>query len=82
MTDKVEYPEHLDPEIIKGALFIHNAPDKDEAQNRIMFLAEELGNKKASYIMALLMLPYLMDIVERSEEYKEHFDKYKKKTLN
>ena len=32
--------------------------------------------------MALLMLPYLMDIVERSEEYKEHFDKYKKKTLN
>ena len=82
MTDKVEYPEHLDPEIIKGALFIHNAPDKDEAQNRIMFLAEELGNKKASYIMALLMLPFLMDIVERSEEYKEHFDKYKKKTLN
>ena len=82
MTDKVEYPEHLDPEIIKGALFIHNAPDKDEAQNRIMFLAEELGNKKASYIMALLMLPFLMDIVENSEEYKDYFDKYKKKTLN
>ena len=82
MKDKVEYPEHLDPEIIKGALFVHNAPDKDEAQNRIMFLAEELGNKKTSYIMALLMLPYLMDIVERSEEYKEYFDSYKKKTLN
>ncbi len=82
MTDKVEYPEHLTEEIIKGVLFIHNAPDKDEAQSRIMFLAEELGNKKASYIMALLMLPYLMDIVEKSEEYKEHFNKYKKKTLN
>ena len=82
MTDKVEYPEHLDPEIIKGALFIHNAKDKEEANNRIMFLAEELGNKKASYIMALLMLPFLMDIVKNSEEYKEHFDKYKKKTLN
>ena len=82
MTDKIEYPEHLSEEIIKGALFVHNAPDKDEAQNRIMFLAEELGNKKASYIMALLMLPFLMDIVERSEEYKEYFDKHKKKTLN
>ena len=82
MTDKVEYPEHLSEEIIKGALFVHNAPDKDEAQNRIMFLAEHLGEKKASYIMALLMLPFIMDIVERSEEYKEYFDKHKKKTLN
>ena len=26
MTDKIEYPEHLDPELIKGALFVHNAP--------------------------------------------------------
>ena len=82
MTDKVEYPEHLDPEIIKGALFIHNAPDKDEAQNRVNFLVEELGYKKSTYIMALLMLPFLMDIVERSEEYKEYFDSFKKKTLN
>ena len=45
MKDKVEYPEHLSEEIIKGALFVHNAPDKDEAQNRIMFLAEKLGNE-------------------------------------
>ena len=51
-------------------------------KNRIMFLAEHLGEKKASYIMAMLMLPFLMDIVERSEEYKDYFDKHKKKTLN
>ena len=82
MADKIEYPEHLDPELIKGALFVHNAPDQHEAHNRILFLADKLGNKKASYIMALLMLPFLMDIVEKSEEYKEYFDKYKKKTLN
>ena len=82
MTDKIEYPEHLDPELIKAALFVHNAPDPHEAQNRIMFLADKLGNKKASYIMALLMLPFLMDIVEKSEEYKDYFDKHKKKTLN
>ena len=82
MTDKIECPEHLDPELIKGALFVHNAPDPHEAQNRIMFLADKLGNKKASYIMALLMLPFLMDIVEKSEEYKDYFDKHKKKTLN
>ena len=79
MTDKVEYPEHLTEEIIKGALFVHNAPDKDEAQNRVNFLVEELGHKKASYIMALLMLPFLMDIVEKSEEYKKYFEERKKK---
>ncbi len=82
MTDKVEYPEHLDPEIIKGALFVHNAPDKEEADNRIKFLAEHLGNHKMCFVMAMLMLPFLMDIVEKSEEYKDYFDKYKKKTLN
>jgi hypothetical protein len=85
MTDKVEYPEHLTEEIIKGALFVHNAPNKDEAQNRINFLVEELGYKTSTYIMALLMLPFLMDIVEKSEEYKEHMASRmasRKKTLN
>ena len=81
MADNVEYPEHLTQEIINAMLFIHNAPDKDEAQNRVMFIQQELGNKKASYVMAMLMLPFLMDIVERSEEYTKYF-KEKKKRLN
>ena len=82
MKDKIEYPEHLSEDILNAMLFIHNAPDTNEAQHRVMFIQKELGNKKASYVMALLMLPFLMDIVERSEEYKEYFDKHKKKTLN
>ena len=53
MADNVEYPEHLTQEIINAMLFIHNAPDKDEAQNRVMFIQQELGNKKASYVMAM-----------------------------
>ena len=82
MTDKVEYPEHLSEEIIKGALFVHNAPDKEEADNRIKFLAEHLGNHKMCFVMAMLMLPFLMDIVEKSEEYQDYFNMHKKKTLN
>ena len=31
--------------------------------------------------MAILMLPFLMEIVERSEEYKKYFEE-KKKRLN
>ena len=30
MKDKIEYPEHLSEEIIRGALFVHNAEDKDD----------------------------------------------------
>ena len=81
-SDELKVPVHLDLDIIKGALYIHNADDKQQAEDRIHFLSKRLGNHKMTYVMAILMLPFLMDIVERSEEYKEYFDKHKKKTLN
>ena len=79
--EEIIVPEHLDLDIIKGALYIHNADDKQQAEDRIHFLAKRLGNHKMTYVMAILMLPFLMDIVERSEEYTKYF-KEKKKRLN
>ena len=73
--------EHLDLDIIKGALYIHNAEDQSQANDRIHFLAKKLGDHKMTYVMAILMLPFLMEIVERSEEYKKYFEE-KKKRLN
>ena len=78
---EVRVPEHLDLDIIKGALYIHNADDQSQANDRIHFLAKKLGDHKMTYVMALLMLPFLMEIVERSEEYKKYFEE-KKKRLN
>ena len=78
---EVRVPEHLDLDIIKGALYIHNADDQSQANNRIEFLAKKLGDHKMTYVMAILMLPFLMQIVERSEEYKKYFEE-KKKRLN
>ena len=78
---EVRVPEHLDLDIIKGALYIHNADDKKQADDRIHFLAKKLGDDKMTYVMALLMLPYLMQVVERSEEYTKYFEE-KKKRLN
>ena len=79
--EEIKVPEHLDLDIIKGALYIHNADDKPQADDRINFLVKKLGDHKMTYVMALLMLPYLMEVVERSEEYKKYFEE-KKKRLN
>jgi|TARA_B100000035_G_C20709026_1_gene426137 hypothetical protein len=79
--EDIRVPEHLDLDIIKGALYIHNANDQSQANDRIQFLAKKLGDHKMTYVMAILMLPFLMQIVERSEEYKKYFEE-KKKRLN
>ena len=77
--EEIKVPEHLDLDIIKGALYIHNADEKTTADDRIKFLAKKLGDHKMTYVMALLMLPYLMEVVERSEEYQKYFEERKKR---
>ena len=77
--EEIKVPEHLDLDIIKGALYIHNANEKTTADDRIKFLAKKLGDHKMTYVMALLMLPYLMQVVERSEEYQKYFEERKKR---
>ncbi len=76
---EIKVPEHLDLDIIKGALYIHNADEKTTADDRIRFLAKKLGDHKMTYVMALLMLPYLMKVVEKSEEYQKYFEERKKR---
>ena len=77
--EEIKVPEHLDLDIIKGALYIHNADDKQQADDRINFLVKRLGDHKMTYVMALLMLPYLMEVVEKSEEYQKYFEERKKR---
>ena len=77
--EELRVPEHLDLDIIKGALYIHNANDQNQANDRIEFLAKKLGDHKMTYVMAILMLPYLMQVVERSEEYTKYFEERKKR---
>ena len=77
--EEIKVPEHLDLDIIKGALYIHNADEKTTADDRIRFLAKKLGDHKMTYVMALLVLPYLMEVVEKSEEYQKYFEERKKR---
>ena len=77
----VNFPEHLTPKIVHSALFIHNAKDKAETITRVKFLTKELGEKMMPYVMALLILPMLMDNMTKSVDYT-NFLASRKKTIN
>jgi hypothetical protein len=77
----INFPEHLTPKIVHSALFIHNAKDKAETVTRVKFLTKELGEKIMAYVMALLILPVLMDNMKQSTDYT-NFIASRKKTIN
>ena len=67
----VGYPYHLQPDIIKMALFIHNAEDEQEKINRVEFGVNKFDYKFMAHVMALLMLPYLMNENMDSAKFKQ-----------
>ena len=77
----INFPEHLTPKIVHMALFIHNAKDKAETITRVKFCTKEHGEKMMTYVMALLILPMLMDNMKQSTEYT-NFMASRKKTIN
>ena len=77
----INFPTHLTPKIVHSALFIHNAKDKAETITRVKFLTKELGEKMMTYVMALLILPMLMDNMTKSVDYT-NFVASRKKTIN
>ena len=77
----INLPEHLTPKIVHMALFIHNAKDKAETITRVKFCTKEHGEKMMTYVMALLILPILMDNMTKSVDYT-NFIASRKKTIN
>ena len=79
--DKIA-PEHLSSSVLSGALYIHNGKDNDEKLDRTEQVLNKLGSKLASYAMALLVLPQLIEKTQQSEEYKEFADKLQSTTVH
>ena len=79
--DDINYPEHLTPKIVHTALFIHNAKDKEETVTRVKYCTKQMGEETMTYVMALLILPMLMDNMRQSKDYID-FQASKKKTIN
>ena len=79
--DNINFPKHLTPEIIHSALFIHNAPTKEDIKTRVEYCAKQIGNEAMQYAMALLVLPHLIENTKDTQEYQD-FLASRKKTIN
>ena len=79
--DDINFPKHLTPEIVHTALYIHNAPSKEDVIKRTEYMVEQIGEEAMSYAMALLVLPWLMEQGRDTQEYK-NFTTSRKKSIN
>jgi len=79
--EDINFPKYLTPEIIHSALFVHNAPTKEDIITRVEYCAKQIGDEAMSYAMALLVLPTLMDNMTHSPDYAE-WKKNKHKRFN
>jgi len=79
--DDINFPKWLTPEIIHSALFIHNAPSKEDIVKRTEYCSKQIGGEAMTYAMALLVLPHLIDNTTQSQDYKD-FLASKRKTIN
>ena len=75
----VGYPYHLQPDIIKMALFIHNATSEQDKIERVEYGTNKFDYKFMAHVMALLMLPYLMEQGMKSDDYKDFMERKHKK---
>ena len=86
MKDKKEIkkiaPEHLQPKLIAGAIYIHNGKNIQEKIARTESVQRVVGDKLATYVMALLVLPQLMETVMKSDDYTEWTNNYRTQTIN
>ena len=80
--EKLNAPEHLSSDVLVGALYVHNGKDTQDKSNRIEQITKKIGNKKATYVMALLCLPQLMDDVMNTNKYKDYVTEHNQRTIN
>ena len=75
-------PKHLSSSVLSGALYIHNGKDVQDKLKRTEQVLNKIGSELASYAMALLVLPQLMDNMRDSQEYKDFADKLQSTTVH
>ena len=80
--EKLNAPEHLSSDVIVSALYVNNGKDKEERSNRIEQMAKKIGKKKATYVMALLCLPQLIDDVMMTNKYTDFLTERNQRTVH
>jgi len=82
MCEELNAPEHLSSDVLVSALYVNNGKDAQDKSDRIEQITKKIGNKKATYVMALLCLPQLMDDVMKTNKYKSFVEERSQRTIH
>ena len=74
--EELNAPEHLSSDVIVSALYVNNGKDNEDKLKRAEQIYKKIGDKKASYVMALLILPQLIEDTMKSDKYNFFFHNY------
>ena len=75
-------PPHLQPKILSAVAFINSAsPNINKAVERINRLSKHLSDKEMMYVMSLLVFDKIIDMVKDSDEFKNHTQAMKARTI-
>ena len=76
-------PEYLQPKILSAVAYINScSPNLNKAVERIHTCMKHLSDKEMTYVMSLLVLDKLIDMVKDSDEFKNHTQSMKARTIN
>ena len=75
-------PKHLSSSVLSGALYIHNGKDAREKIERSEQVLNTIGKELTSYVLALLVLPQMMDMMRETNKYKDFADKLQSTTVH
>ena len=75
-------PEYLQPKILSAVAYVNEcAPNLNKAVERINTIREHLSTKEVMWVMSLLTFEKLLDMVNNSDEFRNHMQAMKARTL-
>ena len=75
-------PEYLQPKILSAVAYVNEcSPDLSKAVERINTIREHLTEKEVMWVMSLLTFEKLLDMVKDSQEFNDHTQSMKARTI-
>ena len=75
-------PEYLQPKILSAVAYVNEcAPNLNKAVERINTIREHLSDKEVMWVMSLLTFEKLLDMVNNSDEFRNHMQSMKARTI-
>ena len=75
-------PIYLQPKILSAVAYVNEcAPNLNKAVERINTIREQLSDKEVMWVMSLLTFEKLLDMVKDSDEFRNHTQSMKARTI-